>query len=87
MNHKAYRSSLASIVLMSVSLTLPGAVLADTAAPLNNEFLVAEGAGLDVTAACSKTGTSTISYVASGTASGPYAGTFTEVGTVTIGQV
>ena len=86
MRHNAYRSSLASLVLMSALLALPGAVMADSAAPLTGEFLVAEGAGLDVTAACSKTGTSTISYAASGTAYGPYPGTFTEVGTVTIGQ-
>lgn len=86
MRLKAYASTLASVVLVATSLAVPGAVVADTAAPLTGEFLLGEGAGLDVTATCSETGTSTISYSASGPAFGPYPGTFTEVGTVTIGQ-
>ena len=77
---------LAGLVLVGASLALPGAVSADTAAPLTGEFLLSDGVAFDVTATCSATGTSTISYAASGAAFGPYPGTFTEVGTVTIGQ-
>lgn len=86
MKLQAYRSMFASLVLVGASLALPGAVSADTAAPLTGEFLISDGDAFDVTATCSATGTSTISYAASGTAYGPYPGTFTEVGTVTIGQ-
>lgn len=38
-----------------------------------------------ITASCSRDGTSTISYKARGTATGPYAGAFTESGTYSIG--
>jgi hypothetical protein len=38
-----------------------------------------------ITATCNASGTSTISFSSSGLASGPYTGTFTEVGTATIG--
>ncbi len=40
---------------------------------------------VDVTGTCDPDGTSTIEYEASGTAIGPYPGTFTETGTATIG--
>ena len=50
--------------------------------PLTGEFFL--GAPT-VTATCNPTGTSTISYSVSGTAFGPYPGTFTETGTATIG--
>lgn len=86
MRLKAYLSTLASVVLVSASLALPSAVMADTPSPLSGESLVSDGDAFDVTATCSETGTSTISYSASGAAFGPYPGTFTEVGTVTIGQ-
>jgi hypothetical protein len=38
-----------------------------------------------ITATCNENGTSTVYFEASGTATGPYAGTFTETGTATIG--
>src|SRR5207237_7398906 len=39
----------------------------------------------DVTTNCNPNGTSTVTFSASGVATGPYPGTFTEVGTATIG--
>jgi hypothetical protein len=39
----------------------------------------------DITANCDPSGTSTVTFSASGVATGPYSGTFTEVGTATIG--
>jgi hypothetical protein len=86
MSRKPHLVTLASIALLALSLVVPAAVAGATAAPLTGEFLLGEGEGLDVTATCSETGTSTISYSVEGTAFGPYPGTFTEVGTVTIGQ-
>jgi hypothetical protein len=76
----------ASIAMLALSLAIPAAAAGATAASLTSEFLSGDGEGLDVSATCSETGTSTISYSVEGTAFGPYAGTFTEVGTVTIGQ-
>jgi hypothetical protein len=59
---------------------------------LTFEFLVADqltpdGGTVKVTASCNATGTSTISYFASGIAVGPYPGTFTETGSATIGPL
>src|SRR5438309_189442 len=39
----------------------------------------------DITTNCNPNGTSTVMFSASGVATGPYPGTFTEVGTATIG--
>src|SRR6266516_787404 len=39
----------------------------------------------NITASCDVNGTSTISFSSSGVAAGPYPGTFTEVGTATLG--
>lgn len=78
--------TLTSIAMLALSLVIPATAAGATAASLSGEFLSGEGEGLDVTATCSDTGTSTISYSVEGTAFGPYPGTFTEVGTVTIGQ-
>src|SRR5918996_3161248 len=39
----------------------------------------------DITATCNPNGTSTVTFNASGVATGPYPGTFTEVGVATIG--
>lgn len=39
----------------------------------------------EITATCNPDGTSTVTFTASGAATGPYPGTFTEVGTATIG--
>jgi hypothetical protein len=81
------RRTIATVATFALIATIvvPSPVMAqEPAAPLTGEFLVA--GPIDVTATCSQTGTSTISYSASGVAVGPYPGTFTEVGTVTIGQ-
>src|SRR4051812_38870085 len=58
--------------------------LADVAPPTltGEQFLDPAPA---VTTACDATGTSTISFSSSGTATGPYPGMYTEVGTVTLG--
>lgn len=76
--------AVAIAVVGSASFGAPAAVRAQTPPPLTGEFFFASP--VDIVATCSETGTSTISYSASGEAVGPYAGTFTEVGTVTIGQ-
>lgn len=86
MSRKPLLATLASLVVIGASIAMPSVAIADTPAPLTGEFLVGEGEDLDVTATCSDDGISTISYSVSGLAFGPYPGTFTEVGTVTIGQ-
>lgn len=86
MTRKPRFVTLASIAMLALSLAIPAAAAGATAASLTGVFLSGEGEGLDVTATCSETGTATISYSVEGTAFGPYPGTFTEVGTVTIGQ-
>src|SRR2546427_2556194 len=79
-------ASVVAVVGFVVSLSIPATVAADTPFSLSGEFLAGEGENLDVTGSCSRTGTSSITYSVSGEAVGPYPGTFTEVGTVTIGQ-
>jgi hypothetical protein len=76
--------ALAIALVASASLAAPRAVRAETPASLSGEFFVATP--VDIVATCSETGISTISYSASGEAFGPYRGTFTEVGTITIGH-
>src|SRR5438477_7832687 len=62
-----------------------------TAAPLSGEDLWAGGAAgypgypVSVTGACNPEGVTSLTYSTSGVATGPYPGTFTETGTVTIG--
>lgn len=85
MTPRALFSAFAAAVLVAASVATPGPVAADTSS-LTGEFLGGGGDDFDVTATCSESGTSTISYSVSGAASGPYPGAFTEVGTVTIGQ-
>lgn len=76
--------------MIVVALASAAAAAAGTPATLTGEFFVADrGAGsgtLSVIANCSPSG-STISYSTSGVASGPYPGTFTETGSVTIGPL
>ena len=86
MTRRLHVLTLTSIAMLAISLLSPAAAAGATAASLTGEILSGEGDGLDVTAVCSESGTSTISYSVEGTAFGPYPGTFTEVGTVTIGQ-
>lgn len=63
---------------------LAPAALASTPSGLSTESLYGTPI-TQLTATCNPSGTSTISYTTSGTASGPYLGTYTESGTVTIG--
>jgi hypothetical protein len=60
-------------------------------APLTGESLLASEIGnpgtSTVTGTCNPLGTSTFNFTVTGTATGPYPGTFTETGTVTIGPL
>src|SRR5687768_10749781 len=68
-----------------------GTAAADEPAPvpagptLQGENLVAPFTGLTVTSNCNQTGNSTVTYTASGVATGPFPGTFTAQGSITIG--
>jgi hypothetical protein len=66
--------------------TLPRALPSAPPQPLNltGEFLYSVDASAG-TASCNADGSGTITYQSTGTASGPYPGTFSEQGTVTIG--
>jgi len=74
-----------------VALATVAAAAAATPATLTGESFFADrvaGNGtLNVVATCNPSGNSTISYSASGVASGPYPGTFTETGSATIGPL
>jgi hypothetical protein len=75
---------LAALVATATASSLPST--------LDGELFVADqlqpnGGTVKVTASCNPSGTSTISYFASGVAVGPYAGTFTETGSATIGPL
>lgn len=76
----------ALIVLGIVALaTLSGRAAADTLPPtLTGEFFSDLNVEV-INATCNPNGTSTISYYSTGDAVGPYPGTYTESGTVTIG--
>ena len=52
---------------------------------LQGENLIAPFGGLTVTTDCNQLGVSTVDYQAEGAATGPYPGTFTADGTITIG--
>src|SRR5205814_10488203 len=82
------------LVLASALLAALVAAAAASALPstLTREFFVADqlqpnGGTVKVSATCNAAATSTISYFASGVAVGPYAGTFTETGSATIGPL
>src|SRR5437667_10551392 len=71
------------VASMLALLGAPGAS-ADTLPPtLTGEFFI--DTPVSITATCNPGATSTMSFSANGIASGPYPGTFTETGTVTIG--
>lgn len=69
---------------LALLLAVSPPAAAATPSSLTSEFLVGTPI-TQLTAVCDPSGTSTISYTTSGTASGPYPGTYTETGTVTIG--
>ncbi len=78
-----------SLATFAVAITVAGSTLFASAAraqvpppTLTGEHLTAAP---DVTTNCNPNGTSTVTFSASGVATGPYPGTFTEVGTATIG--
>jgi hypothetical protein len=79
---------------LSALLTNPPALASDDtaatpAAPLTGETLIASELGDPgtsiVTGTCNPAGTSTFEFSVSGVAVGPYSGTFTEQGTLTLG--
>lgn len=74
--------ALLSTVVFAIACAQPAAAQGSTPPTLSGEFL----SGVpQVTFACNLSATSTISYTVSGTATGPYPGTFTEAGTVSLG--
>lgn len=86
---KRLRGILVATLILAASL--PGAVSAATPPPtLTGEFLSAfpqyiSTSTVDIVATCDPAGTSTISWSVSGDAFGPYAGTFVETGSATVG--
>ena len=85
------RISGACIAVVAVALAAAATAAAQFPPTLTGEFFLADrlaGPGtLNVVGNCNPTGTSTISYSASGAASGPYPGTFTETGSAVIGPL
>jgi hypothetical protein len=79
------------VAAIVVALASVAAAAGATPATLTGEFFFADrvaGNGtLNVIANCNPAGNSTISYSASGVASGPYPGTFTETGSATVGPL
>lgn len=77
-------AALVAVLVLAYAGVMAPAAIASTPSGLSGEFL--SGTPItQLTALCNPSGTSTISYTTSGTASGPYPGTYTESGTVTIG--
>ncbi len=68
--------------VFAIASTQPAAAQGSTPATLSGESLSGVPQG---TFSCDVSATSTISYAVSGTAMGPYPGTFTEAGTVSLG--
>ena len=79
------RGLLVLLAVVAVVVGLAPLAAADTLPPtLTGEFFA--GSPVEtVTANCAPTGTSTITFYSTGTAVGPYPGTYTESGTATIG--
>jgi hypothetical protein len=73
------------VVLLALSLALSSSSVQAQSGPpvLTGETLV--NGTLDITPTCNTGGTSTIEFKATGNATGPYPGTFTETGRATIG--
>lgn len=82
------RALLLLALLVAAAVTTPTAA-GDESPPagptLQGENLVAPFTGLSVTSNCNESGTSTVNYSATGAATGPFPGTFTADGTITIG--
>jgi hypothetical protein len=77
------------LLMTFVTLALPAVSRAQTPATLTGESFYVEGVDAVVisSASCHPTGTSTFTYSAQGVAFGPYPGSFTEVGTITMGPL
>lgn len=78
MNSQRARAVLGGCLAVAVAIVLPSAAAAAAPATLTGEVLQVQG---EVSAACERSGT--VAYTASGTAIGPYSGTFTETGMAT----
>jgi hypothetical protein len=81
MNRRVAPLALAIILVAVLGATSASATVVPPT--LTGETFVDESP--DIMATCNPNGTSTISFSASGTAVGPYPGTFTETGTATLG--
>jgi hypothetical protein len=81
------RALLLVALLAAAAVAAPIASSDETAAgpTLQGENLLAPFSGVTVTSTCEENGTSTVTYQASGVATGPFPGTFTAQGTITIG--
>jgi hypothetical protein len=76
----------ASLAVVAVGAALAPAGAGAQAPPLTGETLKdLNSSTVTITRSCNPQGTSTINFTASGPATGPYPGTFTETGTITIG--
>jgi hypothetical protein len=81
------RIAVAETLALSLVVLLGAVAIPAQASNLSGEFLTSQGSGgtTTVSGSCNPTGTSTINFSATGAANGPFPGTFTESGTVTIG--
>src|SRR4051812_35567500 len=75
----------ASAATSTGTVTVSGTAPSSSGTTLTNTFLTSYAAATVTGGICDPQGTSTVSFEIDGTASAPYAGTFHETGTVTIG--
>src|SRR3954447_16988032 len=79
--------TVAATLALSVVPVLGAVAGPAQASKLSGEFLTSQFSGTtSVSGTCNPGGTSTITFSATGQANGPFKGTFTESGTLTIGQ-
>ena len=79
------RRALAPVILAGLAFTASPSWADQTPHPMTGEFLFSLPPADTTGGTCNPAGISTVSFEVSGTAIGPYAGTFTEVGTATFG--
>ena len=88
-----WRVGLLLVLLAAISASTARSVGAAAPPSLDNEVLITSsfqtvfGSFASFNAACNQNGTSTLSFTASGGAGGPYPGTFTEFGSLTVGPI
>jgi hypothetical protein len=81
------RLKVAATLVPSLVVVVGAVAVPAQASNLSGEFLTSQTSGTTtVSGSCNPGGTSTISFSATGEAHGPFAGSFTESGTLTIGQ-